>query len=255
MDEEGEEISVNTTQSLNASGSDPNSSTPSKESALEFAPNECNTAVSSSLNTPEVSSTNVQQDQPTAVQSSSEAIVPVLPIQEQTIAGTRNNETIFSRSSENMIAQWSTLCKESIELSEKMNAFVDRLNRINEVHSDTSGRYLLAGAVPNTTDNDETAAKKESLEMLNTAIEEAAQTLQNFNSRFNEMDNKMKQWVPVTNAEKVQVYIVTGYCMRACISVVYHKYEPYVLYHETIVDDTYIVGTNCMHSKMFQLPV
>lgn len=198
MDEKGEEMSVNTTQSLNASVSDPNSSTPSKESA----PNECNAAVSSSLDKPEISSTHVQQDQPTAAQSSSEAIVPVLPVQEETTTGARNSETVFSRSSENMIAQWSTLCKESIELSEKMNAFVDRLNRINEIHSDTSGRYLLAGSVPNTTDNDETAAKKESLEMLNTAIEEAAQTLQNFNSRFNEMDNKMKQWVPVTDAAK-----------------------------------------------------
>ena len=199
MDEKGEEISVNTTQSLNASVSDPNSSAPSKESA----PNECNAAVSSSLNAPEVLSTHVQQDQPTAAQLSSEAIVPVLPIQEQTTAGTRISETIFSASSENMIAQWSTLCKESTELSEKMNAFVDRLNRINKVRSDSSGRYLLAGAVPNTTDNDETATKKESLEMLNAAIEEAAQTLQNFNSRFNEMDNKMKQWVPVTDAAKV----------------------------------------------------
>ena len=34
--------------------------------------------------------------------------------------------------------------------------------------------------------------------MLDTVIKEAVEIIQNFGATFNEMDDKMKQWVPAT---------------------------------------------------------
>ena len=132
-----------------------------------------------------------QEQRPPSSPPLVESLRAVSPTQEKSGTGARS-ETTFSVSGTNLSAQWSILCKESEQLSEKLTSFVTRLNRINGSR-DTSQLIPIAST-------DETVAKEKE---ANAAIEEAVQTFQNFSSRFNEMDDKMKQWVPTTVAAQV----------------------------------------------------
>lgn len=198
MEEKVEEKLVSTGDPQNATESDQANSVMAKESSATVDS-------SLSLTSPEVSPTQVVEnyDQPAAAPSVRVEgfIVPVSrPIQEQS-AGEMNN-TMFSMNAGNLNAQWQmlrNLQEECEQLSVKLTGFVTRLNRVNESH--------LPTALPSTADYDKAAAQttakeNENVEMQNAAIKEAVKTFQKFHACFNEMDDKMKQWVPAIDVAK-----------------------------------------------------
>ena len=215
MDEtpqKSEEIEIVSTNELSnalrdTSGADPNGST---TTPCQLVTSEECSAVVSSSGSPDSDSEasltqeRVQEQPPSGSPSSSlvESLRAVSPTQEKSGTGARS-ETTFSVSGANLSVQWSILCKESEQLSEKLTSFVTRLNRINGSR-DTSQLIPIAST-------DETVAKEKE---ANAAIEEAVQTFQNFSSRFNEMDDKMKQWVPATAAAQVIIGSVYTYDNR-----------------------------------------
>ena len=196
MEENDEEKLVSTGDPQNASVTDPNLTTAK----------ECTATVGSSLSltSPEVSLTHEVEHQlpdlPLAPVGEN-YIVPVSrPAQEQS-TGEMNN-TMFSMPWNAANTQWQILRKESEELSVKLTAFMSRLSCVSE--------SCLPTALSNTTDNEEAgdaAARTtaENVEMQTTAIKEAVQTFQKFHVWFNEMDDKMKQWVPAIDAAKVSI--------------------------------------------------
>ena len=221
MDQESEEVEIVSTNAelpntlRDTSGeSDPNSTTTPCQLVTS---EECSTVVSSSASPDsdsEASLTQERRAQEQPPQSSPpsslvESLRAVSPTQEKSGTGARSEST-FSVSGANLSVQWNILCKESEQLSEKLTSFVTRLKRIN-------GSRDTSQLMPPIGGTDETVAKEKegTLTMLKEAIEEAAQTFQNFSSRFNEMDDKMKQWIPAAAAAQV----INGECIivKSCL--------------------------------------
>jgi len=187
MDEKNQENEEFVTE-INGSGTTvesesdpPNLPTPHQ---LATASKDYSTSVVSSLSSsPSEVPPNVEQPAP-LVQS---------PTEEQSKGA--SSAATFSLSAANISVQCRTLCKESEKLSERILNFANRLNHLLPGSHNTN---QLQPAVSNAS-NDETATKiKENVEMLDTVIKEAVEIIQNFGATFNEMDDKMKQWVPAT---------------------------------------------------------
>lgn len=187
-----EEKLVSTDDPQNASVTDPHSTT-----AKECTVTDAGSLLS--LTSPEVS--EVEHQLQLADVPSETCIVPVLPPVQERSSGEMN---MLSMNAASMNAQWQMLLKECEELSVKLTAFNNRLNSVKE--------SCLPTALPSTTDEEEvataaqtTAKENQSVEMQNTAIKEAVQTFQKFHVCFNEMNDKMKQWVPAIDAAKVGI--------------------------------------------------
>ena len=172
MDEKSQEnegfeaVGVSTTESLNISGSE---ATPHQlATSKDYSSSVVNSSPSSPL--PEAPPNVEQPEQPAPLVKS--------PTEEQNKGA--SSEATFSLSAANISVQWSILCKESEQLSEKILNFANKLNRLSGIRNTDQ----LQPAVSNA-GNDETAAKiKEDVEMLDTTIKEAVKIIQNFSTTW-----------------------------------------------------------------------
>ena len=215
-----EELVFNTT-SQDISESDGNSTTLSYQHPTS---NECSKPVSlpsltSTEEPPSHDHESVQELEQSA--TSSELPYPLVksPTQEQSKADASQSETTLSARTANVTAQWRTLCEESERLSKNLIAFASRLNLVNgncgmrsQQGDNSKTENSTSELQPDirSTGNDETGAAKEreeNIEMLHADIKEAVEMIKNLSKSFNEMDEKIKQWVPVAVAAKVQLSI------------------------------------------------
>ena len=183
--------------------------------------NECSKPLPSSLTSTEEPPSHVSAQELEQSATSSELPYPLVksPTQEQSKADASQSETTLSARTANVTAQWRTLCEESERLSKNLIAFASRLNLVNgncgmrsQQGDNSKTENSTSELQPDirSTGNDETGAAKEreeNIEMLHADIKEAVEMIKNLSKSFNEMDEKIKQWVPVAVAAKVQLSI------------------------------------------------